>query len=42
MPNIVIIWVSINGGSPKSLIYNGKYIYKWMINGVPPFMENIF
>ena len=31
------IGVSINGRSPKWMVYNGKSIYKWMIWGVPPF-----
>jgi hypothetical protein len=31
--------VSINGGTPKWIVYNGKSIYKWMIWGYPHFRK---
>ena len=30
---LVHLEVSINGGSPKLLVYNGKIPFKWMIEG---------
>jgi hypothetical protein len=31
--------LSINGGTPKWMVYEGKSIYKWMIWGYPHFRK---
>jgi hypothetical protein len=33
--------VSINGGTPKRMVYNGTFMYKWMIWGYPHDLGNL-
>jgi hypothetical protein len=39
MVNVSYMGLSINGGSPKWLVYNGKSQSKMDDLGIPPFME---